>query len=370
MLKIRMLPAREGDALWIKWGDETAPRQMLVDMGVHATGESIRKRFDADLTIAERHFDLLVVTHVDRDHIEGVVSGIAEPDPLPGLLFCDVWFNGWPHLDGGVAPGAPTHIESFGSPDGERFTTWLKTQPWNQVVYRKGIFWDTDGEPPTYELSGGLKLTVLGPTPARLKKLRGEWAKDAKKAFKKGDLAEVSEGIESYGPKTPPKLDTKLHLRKLAEKDVDEKDDSPSNGASISLLLSYDGFNIVLGGDAWGDDLTKALLHVGNGSPLAIDAFKLPHHCSKKNVSKELVEAVECPLWLISTDGNRYRHPDPVAIARILQYSAHDDAHLAFNAPSKYNGWWSNSDWKTRFGYTSETGSETDGLSISFPTDE
>jgi hypothetical protein len=43
MFEITMLPARQGDALWIRWGDETTPHQIIVDMGTEETGKRIRK---------------------------------------------------------------------------------------------------------------------------------------------------------------------------------------------------------------------------------------------------------------------------------------------------------------------------------------
>ena len=36
-----MLPAREGDAILVRWGEEHSPYQMLVDMGGRGTGKSL-----------------------------------------------------------------------------------------------------------------------------------------------------------------------------------------------------------------------------------------------------------------------------------------------------------------------------------------
>ena len=77
MLELRSLPARQGDALWIRWGDPRAPRQMFIDMGTEPVGKAIRARLEA-LEPAQRHFDLLVITHVDADHIGGVLTAVAE----------------------------------------------------------------------------------------------------------------------------------------------------------------------------------------------------------------------------------------------------------------------------------------------------
>src|SRR5258706_40992 len=94
-----MLPAAEGDALWLSWGPEQERHQLLVDLGVRATGQAFRERIKR-LPPRERRFDLLVVTHVDTDHIFGVLSGLVDAEPIEGLVFDDVWFNGWSHLNG------------------------------------------------------------------------------------------------------------------------------------------------------------------------------------------------------------------------------------------------------------------------------
>ena len=61
MLSIRMLPAKEGDALWITWGSAAAPHRMLVDMGTEGVGKKVRTRL-LDLPAGERKLDLVVVT--------------------------------------------------------------------------------------------------------------------------------------------------------------------------------------------------------------------------------------------------------------------------------------------------------------------
>ncbi|HEX9948022.1 MAG TPA: hypothetical protein VGA98_10825, partial [Allosphingosinicella sp.] len=56
----------------------------------------------------------------------------------------------------------------------------------------------------------------------------------------------------------------------------------------------------------------------GDGSPFPIDLFKVPHHGSQANVTRELLAALDCTEFLISTDGSRFGHPDEIAIARLI----------------------------------------------------
>src|SRR5690242_13906859 len=99
MLELRLLPARQGDAIWVRWGDPTAPRQLIVDMGTEGVGKQLRARIEA-LPPGARRFELLVVTHVDADHIGGVLSCLVNmQEELEGLHFEDIWFNGIDHLE-------------------------------------------------------------------------------------------------------------------------------------------------------------------------------------------------------------------------------------------------------------------------------
>ncbi len=378
MLELTLLPARQGDALWIRWGNPSFPHQMLIDMGTEAIGRKMRERLEA-LDESARKFELLVVTHVDRDHIGGILTCLAEADePLEGVSFDDVWFNGWVHLDGGKAhqpASAPsvganaTGLESFGPAQGERLSSWLREQVWNKAFDGGPVWRKADQVPKTVTLADGLRLTVLGPTPERLIEFKPKWEEEVREALEKGSLDEVSAGLEAFGSKEPPLLEAADDLEILAETNT-TSDGSEANGSSIALLLEYRGRRLVLSGDAFAADLVDGLKAIMGQQPMGVDAFKLPHHGSKKNISKELVESVSCPQWLFSTDGTQFRHPDAVALARVISYSRSKPPLVSFNVRSKYNDWWDNPDWKDRYQYTTQYGNENDGLTLQFEIEE
>ena len=72
MFRIDMLPAEFGDALWIEYGQDAVHR-ILIDCGTRSVFEAVKRRIEA-LPVAERHFELFVVTHVDVDHIGGALE--------------------------------------------------------------------------------------------------------------------------------------------------------------------------------------------------------------------------------------------------------------------------------------------------------
>ncbi|MCP4897203.1 MAG: hypothetical protein GY906_09565 [bacterium] len=393
-LRLTMLPAGEGDALWLQWGPDHDRRQMLVDMGVHATGRAWRSRIEA-MPVAQRGFDLLVVTHVDTDHIYGVLSALADAESIEGFEFRDVWFNGWAHLRGeAVAPfvapdddaeaalrsDALIHmfgndLESYGGRQGEEFSIWLRQQPWNREFHGGPVVRPENAAGPTIELAHDLRMTVLGPTQTQLEALQRDWRKAVADALKKGSLdAEdvtpdlVPAGLESLGRRRPhaPRLNSAHALEDLANTPF-ESDTTRANGSSIALMLEYGGDRLLLASDAQPAGLVDALGYLYPEGAPDVTAFKLPHHGSRKNVSRELVEAVRCKHWLISTNGVKHYHPDAAAIARVLHYGqgpegATEPASLFFNEPSTFNGWWDR--WRTDFEYQTFRGNSTDGLAL------
>ena len=91
----------------------------------------------------------------------------------------------------------------------------------------------------------------------------------------------------------------------------------------------------MLTGDAHAADLETALERLREQRqkpkmPLPLAAFKLPHHGSAYNLSRALIEGVDCPRFLISTDGSGFMHPDQQALLRILKFSK-SRPNLEFN---------------------------------------
>ncbi|HMB51688.1 MAG TPA: hypothetical protein VKU40_00140, partial [Thermoanaerobaculia bacterium] len=65
MFRIEMLPAAHGDALLIEYGDQAAPRRVLVDGGPWYAYDEVRARLFEIFGGSRIDLELLVVTHVD-----------------------------------------------------------------------------------------------------------------------------------------------------------------------------------------------------------------------------------------------------------------------------------------------------------------
>lgn len=123
------------------------------------------------------------------------------------------------------------------------------------------------------------------------------------------------------------------------------------NGSSISLLVEHDGRRVLLAGDAHPDTLLRSIapLAKAEGGRLRVDLFKVSHHGSRGNVTRELVELLDCRRFAISTDGTRHGHPDPEAVARMLAFAPPGRRELLFNYASERTLPWGDADLANRW---------------------
>jgi metal-dependent hydrolase (beta-lactamase superfamily II) len=98
-VQIEMGKALHGDCLFIEWSGADGKHRMLIDGGPIGAFDALATRIDA-LVPDERCFELMVLSHVDTDHIEGMVRLFAEPEQQWPFQVKDVWFNGWRHNGG------------------------------------------------------------------------------------------------------------------------------------------------------------------------------------------------------------------------------------------------------------------------------
>jgi hypothetical protein len=203
------------------------------------------------------------------------------------------------------------------------------------------------GELPHHELPGGLRLTLLSPTSTQLRKLAPVWARELRRAgLEPGTRVDYGRFL-----KGSPSRSTDVDA--LADAPF-RSDAAPANGSSIALLAEFAGASVLLGGDAHAPvlvDSIRRLLASSGEQRLRLDAFKLPHHASQNNLSRELVELVDCRRYLVSSNGDHFCHPDREAIARVVKYSAAKPA-LCFNYRTRFNEVWERPDLREKHGYT------------------
>lgn len=317
-LSIEMLPARHGDALWLEWGEPTDRHRMLIDAGPAAAYPDVRVRIE-QVDPAERQLDLMIVTHIDLDHIGGAIE-LLEDSSL-GVTYDDIWFNDLRHLPG-VKP-------KRGALQGEYLARLLTDHDmrWNTAFDEGPVRVEPKRALPRVPLKGGLTLVVLSPTPDKLATLRREWENTLAEAEQKADARAVEEGQGTAA------------LR--GDRILFGGDGSAANGSSIAVVCEYHDERWLLAGDAHADVLLDGLTRYGKELgefPVRLDGFKLPHHGSARNITQELLAAMRCGRFLVSTNGAYFKHPDHACLELITRCV--DRPELIFNSRTKFTEPW------------------------------
>jgi len=348
MFRIEMLPAGHGDCLWIEFGDPKAARRVLIDGGAAGTYKRALRERLRGLPENERRFELLVVTHIDADHITGILELLEDSETR--FQARDIWFNGYRHLP-------DERPETLGPVQGERLTDLLVKRPWNREFKEAAVVVQADGDLPRLQLEGGLVLTLLSPTPGKLADLKPEWEKEVRKA-----------GLDPNQPR-PGEVESPEGFDLLGSPDVEalaaeafSEDSAKANGSSIALLAEFEGRRLLLTGDAHPGIMTAAIKRLAGGGRLAVDACKLPHHGSKANVNRQFLQALDCRKWLFSTNGAYFRHPDRQTVARVIKWGG-AQTELGFNYRTQYNDVWDGKPLREQYGYkVSYPASDAEGI--------
>jgi hypothetical protein len=340
ILELEMLPAAEGDALLLSYGESNALRYILIDGGRRSTYKHLRERI-LEIPVngdGKRFFELLIVTHIDADHIEGIIC-LLQDEGLD-CEFGDIWFNDWNHLEPLVMGEAPVHL---GAEQGEFLGALLQELelPWNLKFSEGAVVLPPEPDAlPTVDFPGGLRLTIVSPTVETLIDLREKWSSAIEAAgFQPGNR---DEALQQFADKAWAKLPLGLG----DESQSNTLDHSEANGSSIAVLLDYEGVRLLLSGDAFPQVLRPSLdrwrtEQDDESALVSLDAFKLPHHGSKKNMTPQLMEIIECPTYLVSTSGARFHHPNTDAIKIVIDgHSGDAKPELLFNYRSDDNEFW------------------------------
>lgn len=281
---IEILQAGTGDSVWVSHNK----RNILIDGGKSTA--AIRARYDK--MPQDEMIDLLVVTHIDSDHIAGIIALVKHMKEIGEThRLKQVWFN-FPKKE---------ETDEYSVSEGNELTSLL--------LGIDGLCWNNN----TSELLGStikvgdIKLHVLAPD---------------------YDVA------DEYKPKDPDELGVRLDdwhidLRTLIDNIDDENiDEGGPNSQSIIILAECDGKKFLLPGDSTPKELYDALRSYNetNGAPSELDFMKLPHHGSTRNVTKNILDEVTCSNFIISTKKNKkYYFPNKETIAKLIRYRERAD---------------------------------------------
>lgn len=316
--------ARKGDCLLLHFGTKKDPGLVMIDGGPkavyapHLKPRLLEIRKARNLAGHEPLLvDVLMVSHVDDDHIQGILDltrELRETAGVPMLQVASFWHNSFDNLLGhkpveltaALSNGfgaASVAKESFAEDaeldvgddvDRETVVDTLKVLASIEQGYRLRGDAAALGFPlnpefggelvrasnTKHEVASGLTFTVAGPMQQELENLYKDHQKWLEEQIKKGKP--VTSALAAY---------------------VDE---SVPNLSSIVALARFGGKRVLLTGDARGDKILEGLEKISEiaaGGTIHVDLLKVPHHGSSNNLEKNFFQRITADHYVFSGNG-------------------------------------------------------------------
>lgn len=358
-MKLRMYPAGNGDAFLIS----ASGSNVLIDAGYAQTFDDQIASDLLELANRGEHLDLVIASHIDADHISGLIrflslNGSSSAPKIAPVR--DIWHNSLRSLSTETvtnisAPdrdvltaicrrGHPTPVKDSGAAFGE--ISARQGSSLASLIYKGAYRWNlSDGSEriaidrlSVHNLPGGC-VRLVGPTQDRLDGFLKWWKKRLRQmgysgAVGPGEL--IDDAFELFCEHAQEIASPTSSLlsaggNKLLE-EVYEVDPSTTNGSSISAIVELGGIRVLMLADAWAEDVVKALQALKSaGISMIFDAVKVSHHGSFRNTSPELLELIDAPIYLVSTNGMGHGHPDFEVLAAIVDRPAEFSRSIFLN---------------------------------------
>jgi beta-lactamase superfamily II metal-dependent hydrolase len=266
--------------------------------------------------------DLLVLTHIDSDHIAGLIRFIKN-SLFKKIEIKKYWINA-PNLLK-ITSGSKISYEQ-----GSSFEKFLieKDEPktkWKDIIHFNNKF----------ELASRIEAVVLSPTEEILNLLYEKWPKQTDE--EKENLSNV---LIAGGAKSQIDKGELVKLAKEPFSPAKSLENDIFNSSSIAIYLKLNDCSILLLGDSRPEVVIESLKKIKKtiDNKLVVDFVKVSHHGSINNTSCELLDLIDCDNYIISTNGGNstHKHPDREVIARIIHHPNRDYNKLRtiyFNYP-------------------------------------
>lgn len=376
MLKVRMYPAQNGDAFLLR----SNGTNVLIDAGYAKTFNEYILDDLRKLQSKGECLDLVITTHIDSDHIGGVIQFLSMNGSavIPKIIpIKNIWHNSLRSLSSPYKTDIPLEnlelleaINSRGHPIIEKHRninpkeiSGKQGSSLASLIHSGQYLWNTGNgtmsisleNTKNFSLSGG-DIRVLTPSKHRLEELLKSWKKDLQKYGYKGSIGSgviIDDAFEfslEHRCETQKKGSILISSgnRKILD-DIYKPDDSPTNGSSIATIVELGGIRLLMLADAWAEDILKALVELqSSGDSMIFDAIKISHHGSLHNTSPALLQLIDAPKYFISSNGSKHDHPDIELLIAIVDRTANFTRTLYFNYPTPASN--EIKDYKTKTG--------------------
>jgi len=306
-IRFEFFEAGQGDSILVSTDEGT---HILIDGG--AGGLYTRKLRNLKKSI--NSLDLVVLTHLDDDHILGLrdllkfdVDNIFKNAKyIPYIK--EVWYNAFINTSNtnDITFKPPKKVSTISIKNQLKFREYISLVN-GKIKYRDYISIDYLKEPLRIN---EIKLILLSPNDDKLKELYSKYKKELDKTvISKADKCK----------------DFASNIENLYKNSFDG-DNSVSNGSSIAFILLYGNKKFLFLADAHIPLVVESLKKVKKKyfkkeDRIKFEFIKLSHHGSKNNITNEFLDLVESQNYVILTNSKRHKHPDKETLSRILVHN-------------------------------------------------
>lgn len=361
MIKIKSYKAGKGDAFLVSFG-ENQEYNIIIDMGMPVTYEECIKEDLEKMAKNGKKIDLLVISHMHRDHIGGALEFIKDNGKNQDIIKVEeVWHNSYRHLyfehieeeDDKLTINylkqiinqnrdiyKPDGIHKISAEEGTSFAGNLLMYKynWNTSFEEKAVSINTCIP---QNISDNINIIILSPNSQKLNKMSKEWLTELKgKKLSKNHI--FDDAFEFY-MQNDPRLDSEIskisankNYGKLAIEDKLPKDTSITNGSSIAFIIEYKKKEkkkkLLFLADAHEDIIYENLnLLKEAGYKLDFELVKVSHHAGLENTSNRLIDLIESKRFLISTNSDSPKHPHINVLSKIITKKTNYTKEIIFN---------------------------------------
>lgn len=291
-----VLPAFHGDCILIKTYDiEHNEFIILIDGG---TAQTFRYSLKDELKNISR-INLLILTHIDSDHIAGLIT-FFKNSLINEIQIDEIWMNNPDLVE--INNGKLISVKQGGNLK----NLILEKQPKTKLIQISTL--------DNVINHSGIEFTILSPTTDIVNELYVQWGA-LKELEKQENRSNISSVRNSYLQSLEDLSKTTFSPDKRINEDI-------FNASSISFLLKCPDISMLLLADSRPEIITQSLKGIGinNDNPLFVDYVKVSHHGSLNNTSQELMDLIMSNNYLISTNGGsaNHRHPSRETISRLV----------------------------------------------------
>lgn len=336
-MKLKIFQSDKGDCMLIS----NNGANILVDGGMASSYDEHVSGYLGKLRARSEKLDLVCVSHIDDDHISGILkmiedevdwrvadhhgSDVRPPKSIRPPQIKEIWHNAFHEyikdnvgeIEDTLAATASILSSSDDAADirlgglaysvGQaiQLSRRLKPEqldiPLNKKYKGKLVIYKKNAQPTTI---GGMKLSVIAPFAIDLEKLRNQWNKwlrDNKKQLK-----QIRDRVKKDEASLGTSMDDISYFIALSKVLGNRGDVTAPNLASIMFLVEEDSKSLLMTGDGHWEDILQGLEKIGKlntSQGLHLNALKVQHHGSEHNMHEDFCKVLTADHYFFCGNG-------------------------------------------------------------------